>query len=222
MKKRVRILIIATLILPLVFTSCMTMLALWPNVNEPAGDRSMLIVEAGIGGPADSESLFNSNYTGWAPWVVKENGDLVPFKIFDAEGRLDSFFYAENLSPGTYTMKGFLHVYTDYSKLEDGVVCSYGPFEDYPYHVRQFLPLDQEVTLSLTPQTMDTFGRYFIDFSLVGGVSGTTDDRWEVVESSVLISGNAQDRKALRVAKNWRTENWMLWNEYNPEPAADE
>lgn len=222
MKKSLGILIVVVLILSLMFTSCMTLLALWPDVNEPIGDNSMLIVEAGIGNPAESESLFNSNFTGWAPWVIDDKGDLVPFRPFDIEGRLDSFFYSDNLGPGTYTMKGFLHVYTDYSRLDDSIVASYGPFNDYPYHIKQYLPIDEEVEISLSPKSIQTFGRYFINFSHVGGMSGTTDDRWKVIESSVLISGDKNDKKALRVAKNWKTPNWILWNEYNSELAADE
>jgi hypothetical protein len=201
----------------------MSLLALWPDVQPPADpSASMLVVEAGEGVKGDSESLFNSNATGWAPWVVDEQGKLVAFKPFDAESRLDSFFYAENVRPGTYTLKGFMHVYIDYGKLEDDQLASYGPFSDYPYHQKQFLPIENEVRVELGSGVIDTFGRYYITYEWKEGAAGTTDDRWKVAENSVSIAYDANDRKALRVAKNWATPNWKLWNERNPEEAADE
>lgn len=139
------------------------------------------------------------------------------FKPFDIESRLDTFFYAENLRPGTYTLKGFMHVYTDYGKLADDQSASYGPFEDYPYHVKQFMPISEEVTADLGSGVIDIFGRYFITYEWKDGSSGTTDDRWKVSEATVSIDYDADDRRALRVAKNWDTANWKLWNVRNPE-----
>jgi hypothetical protein len=222
MRKR-WLLVPASFALVLMLSSCMSMLGLWPDVEPPMNaSSSMLVVEAGEGAPGDSESLFNSNFTGWAPWVEDEHGNLIAFKPFDIESRLDSFFYAENLSPGKYTLKGFIHVYTDYSKLSDGELASYGPFAEYPYHERQFFQIDEPIVLDLEAAAIDSFGRYYITYDWKDGASGNTDDRWKVTESSVSIGYDAADRKALRVAKNWATPNWKLWNERNPEEAADE
>jgi len=210
------------LVIILSLSSCMSLLSLWPDVQPPTDQSaSMLVVEAGEGVIGDSDELFNSNATGWAPWVVDEQGKIVAFKPFDAESRLDSFFYAENLKPGNYTLKGFIHVYADYGKIPDEEVIYYGPFENYSYHVKQFLPIDKEVSINLEPGKIDSFGRYYITYNWKDGVSGTTDDRWKVIESSVKIAYDANDRKALRVAKNWATTNWTLWNERNSEEAAD-
>ncbi|MGM0432681.1 MAG: hypothetical protein ACQEQU_08205 [Spirochaetota bacterium] len=203
--------------------SCMTLAALFPVVDPPVSDEaSMIVVEVGEGIPGDSDALMNTNFTGWAPWVVDEAGELVTFKPFDTESRLDSFYYAPNLMPGTYTMKGFLHVYTDYGRLGDGSGASYGPFEDHYYHVKQFFPLDDELLLSLDPAIVDTFGSHYIQYEWKDGASGTTDDRWKVAEDSFSVVSEPENRRPLRVAKNWKTSNWKLWNERNPEEAADE
>ncbi|MFA7109731.1 MAG: hypothetical protein WC162_11370 [Sphaerochaetaceae bacterium] len=221
MKKKVTLALIVLLMI-VSLTSCMSLLALWPDVQPPVDQSaSMLIVEVGDGIRGDSEALFNSNATGWAPWVVDEQGNLIAFKPFDAESRLDSFFYAENLKPGKYTLKGFMHVYVDYEKIPDEEVIYYGPFEDYSYHVKQFFPIDKGVSINLESGNINTFGRYYITYNWKEGAAGTTDDRWKVSENSVKIVYDANDKKALRVAKNWATPNWTLWNERNSEEAAD-
>lgn len=224
MKKKKSILSFIIIIMIINLSSCMSLLGLWPDVAPPADQTSsMLVVEVGEGVPNESDSLFNSNATGWAPWVIDEKGDLVVFKPFDIESRLDSFFYAENINPGKYTLKGFIHVYIDYGKLDTSqTIASYGPFENYPYHVKQFLPIDEEVIVNLKPATIDTFGRYYITYDWKEGAPGTSDDRWKVLENSIKIISDSADRKALRVAKNWATPNWSLWNERNFETAADE
>lgn len=220
-KKLTTTLIFLVMILSL--NSCMSLAGLWPEVQPPMDQSvSMLVVEAGEGVKGNSDELFNSNATGWAPWVIDEQGNLVAFKPFDSESRLDSFFYAENIKPGKYTLKGFIHVYIDYGKLLENQTASYGPFENYPYHVKQFLPIDKEVSINLEPGKIDTFGRYYITYNWKDGISGTTDDRWKVLENSVKVVYDSNDKKALRVAKNWATPNWTLWNERNPEEAADE
>ncbi len=222
MRRSVRFLVGTAVVLPLLLTSCLSIMAFWPNVDPPVGDGSMLIVEAGVHNGSETQALWNTNVSGWAPWVVDDRGNEIPFKPFDTESRVDSFYYSENLSPGTYTLKGFMHVYVDYSILPEDIIPTYGPFSNYAYDLRQYFPLDREVTISLGSRSIETFGRYFVESKYVGGASGTTDDRWKMVESSVRISGDRNDRKAMRVAKNWATLNWTLWNAYNPETAADE
>jgi len=174
MKHIVKGLVLVVLVV-LVATSCMTLDAFFPGVEKPASaDKSMLIVEVGKGVPGDSEALINTNFTGWAPWVVDSRGEIVQFKPFDTESRLDSFFYAENLDAGEYTLKGFFHVYTDYGKLKDSDTPSYGPYQNYPYHVRQKFPLDNEVTVDLKKAEIATFGRYFIEYEWKEGASGSS------------------------------------------------
>ncbi|MFA5467600.1 MAG: hypothetical protein WC224_00915 [Sphaerochaetaceae bacterium] len=201
------------------FSSCISLESLWPNVAGPIdNEASLLVVEAGIAGEG---ALFNSNASGWAPWVVDAQGEVVPFKTFDGEPRLDSFFYSENLESGKYTLKGFFHVYIDYSKLPAEVIALYAPFDDYSYHVKQEFPLDEPVEVNLGKGEVATLGRYFITYSWTEGLTGTTDQRWRVNPSSVIISGDKSDKKALRVAQNWRTPHWTLWNLRNSEAAAD-
>lgn len=200
-------------------SSCISFGSLFPNVQSPnSSESSLLIVEAGSLGEG---VLFNSNATGWAPWVVDAKGEIVPFKTFDGESRLDSFFYSENLESGKYTLKGFFHVYIDYSKLPDNVYASYAPFANYSYHIKQEFPLDNPVEILLGKGEVATFGRYYISSEWEGGVAGTSDHRWRVNPSTLKISGDRGDEKALRVAKNWQTPNWTLWNLRNPAIAAD-
>ncbi len=200
-------------------SSCISLGSFFPNVVSPLeSDSSLLVVEAGIPGEGP---LFNSNASGWAPWVVDANGKMVPFKTFDAESRLDSFFYSENLASGKYTLKGFYHIFVDYSKLSEGTVALYDPFANYSYHVKQEFPLDKPVEIVLGKGEMATFGRYFISYNWVEGIAGSSDQRWRVNPSTIKISGDKDDQKALRVAQNWRTPNWTLWNQRNPAPAAD-
>ena len=153
--------------------------------------------------------------------MVDSKGDVVPFKTFDGESRLDSFFYSENLESGKYTLKGFYHVFIDYSKLPENVIASYGPFANYSYHVKQEFPLDKPVEIVLGKGEVATLGRYFITYNWTEGLAGTGDQRWRVNPATVKISGDQNDQKALRVAQNWRTPNWTLWNLRNPALAAD-
>jgi hypothetical protein len=204
-------------------TGCFALSGLFPNVEPPArSDTSMLVVEVGqVEAGGESSMIFNSNATGWAPWVEDSNGNLVKFRNFDAESRLDTLYYASNLIAGEYTLKGFLHVYIDYSRLKDGEIALYGPFENYHYHVVQKIPIANEVKLNLQSADIATFGRYYVNYNWVGGLAGTTDDRWKVNLSTVKITGDFKDKKALRVMKNWATPNWKLWNERNKEIASD-
>jgi hypothetical protein len=209
--------------LVLLLAGCMSLASFFPLVTNPLSPQSsMLVVEVGmLQADGSSVSMSNTNATGWAPWVVDANGNVVPFKNFDAESRLDSFYFAENVPAGEYTLKGFYHVYIDYSKSKDGEVASYGPFENYPYHVKQEFALAQPVKLTLNNAEMATFGRYYVQGQWREGAAGTTDDRWAMNEATVKITGDPSDKKALRVAKNWATPAWSDWNTRNPETAAD-
>lgn len=220
--RKVSTLILVSLLSLLSF-SCLSLASFFPTAEAPESPvSSMLVLEAGELDGSDSSALLNTNATGWAPWVEDARGNIIPFRPFDIESRLDSFYFSENLAAGAYTLKGFFHVYIDYSKLGPNVIASYGPFENYPYHVRQQFALESPVTITLKEAEMATFGRYFLTSNWVEGASGTTDERWKVVPGSVRITSNPDDKKALRVAKNWATPAWSAWNTRNPEKAADE
>jgi hypothetical protein len=220
MKKRV-ILGVGLLVIVLM-TGCFSFDLFFPGADPPVDGRvSMLIVEAGKREGGATENLTNWNATGWAPWVEDERGEIVVFRTFDAESRLDSLYWAENLRAGTYTLKGFFHVYLDYSLLPAGITTLYEPFGGKPWHIMQRFALDEPVTILLKEAQMESFGRYFISSAWVEGITGTSDDRWRVNPASVTIEGDRFDKKALRVMKNWATATWLAWNTRNTEKAAD-
>ncbi|MFA7672161.1 MAG: hypothetical protein WCY53_07920 [Sphaerochaetaceae bacterium] len=219
--KKIALLVLSVSII-LSLTGCFSFASLWPFVEAPdSPNDSMIVLEAGQIEDGRSTNLNNLNYSGWAPWVVDSNGNTVAFKNFDTESRLDSLYYAENLSAGTYTLKGFLHLYIDYSKLSEKEFASYGPFNNYHYHVTQKFELDKPVTLNLRAAEMATFGRYYISFEYTEGMWGTGDHRYRIKENSVSIKSDSSDKKALRVIKNWHTPGWKLWNPLNNEVASD-
>ena len=165
-------------------SSCISLGSLFPSVYAPIGnDSSLLVVEAGV--PAGG-ALFNSNASGWAPWVVDASGKVIPFRTFDGESRLDSLFYSANLESGTYYLRGFYHVFVDYSKLPEGEIPFYGPFENYPYHVKQTFPLERPVEIVIGKGEVATLGRYFISYDWVEGVAGISDQRWRVNPSTTI------------------------------------
>jgi hypothetical protein len=211
-----------TVLVVLSLTGCLSFASFFPYVDRPESPTaSMLVLEAGKLEEQRSSNLLNSNASGWAPWVVDSNGNVIPFRNLDSESRLDSLYYSENLKAGTYTLKGFYHVYIDYSLLPSGVIASYGPFENYSYHIKQEFPLEKPVTISLREAEMTTFGRYYIEANWKEGLAGTGDDRWKINPSTVKISSDVNDKKALRVIKNWYTDKWGEWNTRNKEQAAD-
>ncbi len=217
-------LLLVSAVTVLILASCSSITAMFPFAAAPvSAQASMLVVEAGTGKPAISDNLSNLNYSGWAPVVLDQTGKEVVFNNFDTESRLDSFFYAQNLPAGDYTLTGFMHVYADYGLYDSGkVVVSYEPYAKRPWHVRQVFPLSQPVKLSLKPGSVDTFGRYLFEFTYKEGASGKSNDRWMVKPASfkynAMLTG---DRRALRVMKNWTTPAWAPWNKLNPETAAD-
>lgn len=205
-----------------VLAGCTLFDTFFPAAQPPINDRaSMLVLEAGTRDGTATENLVNLNATGWAPWVEDEEGNIVAFMAFDAESRLDSLYWAENLSAGTYTLKGFLHVYADYSLLPDGIIMSYEPFAARPWHKVQKFALEEPTVIQLGEAQMKSFGRYFITSKWVEGALGSSDTRWMVAPASVVIDADPDDKKALRVMKNWATQTWLAWNSRNPERAAD-
>ena len=194
-------------------TGCMSIFTAL-SVDPPvSADASMLVLEASDG----NTYLTNVNYTGWAPVVEDANGSIVPFKMVNALADADTFYFAENVKPGTYVLKAFRHVYTDYNLLPAGVLPSYEPYVDNSYHVRQEFMLDKPVTITLGPAQMASFGKHAIASQWGGGASGTTNDRWKVVPSSVKITSSPNDRNMLKVVKGITNANWNPWNAMNPE-----
>jgi len=218
-----KLLLVCAVIIPML-VSCSSMTAMFPFAAVPASPQSsMLVVEVGTGKLGVSENLNNLNYSGWAPVVLDSSGKEVVFNNFDAESRLDSFFYAQNLQAGDYVLTGFMHVYADYGLFDSGkVILSYEPYAKKPYQVRQVFPLAQPVKVSLKPASVETLGRYLFEFTYKEGGSGKSNDRWMVKPSSFKYNSMLPgDRKALRVMKNWATPAWVPWNKLNPETAAD-
>ena len=198
-------------------TGCMSLFTAL-NIEPPvSAEASMLVLEA-----EDGETggyLVNNNATGWAPLIEDENGAIIPFKMVGILANVDTIYFAENLKAGTYTLKGFRHVYTDYGLLPDNVIPSYEPYVDEPYHIRQEFMLDKPVVIHLKAAQMESFGKYSIHYKWVGGAAGTTDDRWKARPDSVKITGDSKDRNALQVLKGFTNANWAPWNERNAEVA---
>ncbi|HCG63331.1 MAG: hypothetical protein A2Y31_04590 [Spirochaetes bacterium GWC2_52_13] len=208
-------LLVVALLVALTFTGCMSMFTAL-TVDPPVStDASMLVLEAEDGTTGDY--LFNTNATGWAPVVEDKNGAIVPFKMVNILADSDTFYFAENIMAGTYTLKGFRHVYTDYGLLPDGIIPNYEPYVSNPYHIRQEFMLDKPIVLQVKPAEMASFGKYSISSSWVGGAAGTTDDRWKVAPSSVKIVSNPADKNMLRAVKGITNANWAPWNARNPE-----
>jgi len=198
---------------------------LFPKVTKPTSpEMSMLIVQFAHDEGDKISSVANTNFSGWAPVVKGPDGSIIPFRNYDAGANITNIFYAENLVAGTYTLVGFYHVYTDYSLLdayekevEKAIIASYGPFENYPYHVKQIIPLKEPVTISLEPNKIMSLGSYAVKYRWVGGMGGTTDDRWKVVEDETSITqADPKSDTLLRYIKPWATPAWKKWNVKNP------
>ncbi len=193
-----------TVLVVLSLTSCLSFASFFPYVDQPESPTaSMLVLEAGKLEELRSTNLLNSNASGWAPWVVDSNGNIIPFRNLDAESRLDSLYYSENLKADTYTLKGFYHVYIDYSLLPAGVIASYGPFENYSYHVKQEFPLEKPVTIILKEAEMSSFGRYYIEADWKEGLTVL-----------ILADADSSSRKSRTVfskhADTWWPNIWQI------------
>ena len=104
-----------TVLVLIAITGCISLSMVGPPIESPhASESSMLIVDVS----GKTSAIENTGYSGWIPWVEDSTGHLVPFAMFDKDNRLDTFYYAENLTSGIYSVKGFIHVYADTAKLK--------------------------------------------------------------------------------------------------------
>lgn len=213
-----------TLVLLLIAVGFTSRAQLFPMVKKPvSADASMLVVQFAHDDNGTMRLMSNINVTGWAPAVKGPDGAIVPFRNYDAAADITNIYYAENLTPGVYTLIGFYHDYTDYSKLEEyrkikgpNYLAEYGPFKELPYHIKQLIPLEQPVEVTLEANKMQTFGSYAIAYKWVGGMAGTTDDRWKVVEDETKFTLIDPDSNyLLRYMKTWATPAWKKWNAKN-------
>ncbi|HPX06315.1 MAG TPA: hypothetical protein PLC17_10300 [Tenuifilaceae bacterium] len=196
---------------------------LFPKVSKPeSNEASMLVLQFGHTNDGKLETVTNLNFSGWAPAVINANGEIVPFRKYDAGADFTNIYYAENLAAGTYKLVGFYHVYIDYSKLDEmrkgnpDKMTKYAPYENLSYHVKQLFPLQDTVTVQLEANKVMTFGTYAVKYAWVGGLAGTTDDRWKANEEKTEVTtSKPDDNTVLRYIKTWATPAWKKWNAKN-------
>lgn len=197
---------------------------LFPRVDRPTSDdMSLLAVLFGHENDGEYETLSNTNFSGWAPAVKGPNGEYVKFRNFDTGSGITNIYYAENLPAGEYTLTGFFHVYTNYSKLEEykkqinnsSYMVNYAPYENRPYHVKQHIPLSEPVIVNLQPNSMQSLGTFAVKYQWFEGLAGTSDDRWRVIDETAISMEKPLDDHVLGFMKPWRTRSWRPWNEKN-------
>jgi len=194
----------------------------FPKVDKPtAPEMSLLVLQASKDEDGKAGKLQNVNFTGWVPAVVNAEGTAVPFRNFDAGADFTNIYYAENLTAGEYKLIGFYHIYTDYTKLEEyqkkfpSHLPSFTPYKDMPYHVKQLFSLPEPVIVALESNKIQTFGSYLIKFTWVGGMGGTTPDRWRAIEAKTSVTADPKNETVLRYMKTWANPAWKKWNEKN-------
>ncbi|MGE0076332.1 MAG: hypothetical protein AB7S48_00580 [Bacteroidales bacterium] len=215
--------IIFTLILVLGLGTMSINAQLFPRVTKPSSpEMSMLVIQFAHDDNGKMGNVNNMNFSGWAPAVMGPDGKVIPFRNFDAGADFTNIYYSENLPVGEYKLIGFYHVYIDYSKLDEvrkgapDKLTKYAPYEDLPYHVKQLVNLSEPVVVTLEPNKVMTFGTYAVKYKWFGGLAGTTDDRWRVVEDETSITvAEPQNNTVLRYIKSWATPAWKKWNAKN-------
>jgi hypothetical protein len=196
---------------------------LFPKVDKVASpEMSMLVIQFAHDNEGKMENVSNLNFTGWAPVVEGPDGKIVKFRNFDAGADMTNIYYAENIEAGEYTLKGFNHLYTNYTKLDEyknetgEQFAKYAPYENLPYHEVQFFALSNPVVINLEPNKIMSFGSFAVKYKWVSGAAGTTDDRWKAIEDySAITLEKPYDDYVLRYIKPWRTPAWKKWNEKN-------
>lgn len=197
---------------------------LFPSVDkESSPEMSMLAIKFGSENDGKMENVINNNFTGWAPIVKDKDGNIIRFRNFDAGANFTNIYYVENLKAGEYTLVGFIHVYTDYDKLDEyrkqigrDFLPSYGPYEENIYHIKQLFSLKEPIVINLEPNKMMSFGSFAVKYKWVGGLAGTTNDRWKMDENFTSITTEKPlDDEVLRYMKSWATPKWKKWNAKN-------
>ncbi len=197
---------------------------LFPTVNRPSSDEmSMLVLQFGHMNEGEYDIVTNMNFTGWVPAVKGADGEIVQFRTFDSGVDITNIYYAENLEAGEYTLTGFYHIYNDYSLLREyresinnsDYRPRYAPYANKPYQVKQFIALDEDIIINLEPNSMASLGSFAVKFRWLLGATGTSDDRWKVVDKEITMV-NPFDDHVLRYMKPWRTRAWRGWNAKNP------
>ena len=213
MRKMLKIATVFVLVM-FVFTGCaslFTALMVDPPLDE---NSSMLVVEMG----SNNDYLVNNNFTGWAPLVEDENGNIIVMQMINAIVDAQTIYIAPNIRPGKYTMIGIRHVYTDYGLLLDSDSPNYEPYVERPYHVQQDFLLDESVEITVGQREMVTLGHYNIAYEWNGGGFADKDDRWRVLPSTLKITSDPMSTNVLRAIKgSLSSDTWELWNERNPE-----
>ena len=172
---------------------------------------SMLVMEVGNKSGPYSSSMTNNGNTGWVPWVVDDQGELVRFKLYDNDLRLDSLYYAQGVRPGTYTLKGFIHIWADTSISPKLSAFSYNPYDNLPYQRRQEFVLQEPMVINLGEAQIASFGRYFIKAVWKGGYASSAYDRWMINPMTYSVEALPGDSKALEVLESWKNTAWLAW-----------
>jgi len=198
---------------------------LFPSVSKPSSpDASMIVLQFGIDDAGKLIGCANTSAFAWVPVVKDSDGNIIKFRVFNGGVDMTTIFYKENLKAGEYTLEGFNHVYLDYGKLdayriEKGTkeAAKEAPYDNLPYDVVQFFALDEPVKLNLEPNKIMSFGNYGVKYKYKGGLAGTTDDRWMLVEDETkIILANSEDQSLLNYISSWATKKWRMWNAKNP------
>lgn len=198
---------------------------MFPKVSKAkSDDMSMLALQFASDENGGLTNVVNANWSMWIPAVTDSDGNLVEFRHFGAGSDVNNIYYAENLEAGEYTLTGFYHIYSDYGKLEEykkergeSYLAEKAPYKNLPYHVKQHITITEPVKVNLGADKMMSLGSYAVKFMYVGGVGGTTDDRWKTIEQETMITMEEPNNDfILSYMKPWATKKWKVWNAKNP------
>ena len=188
-------------------TGCMSLVMVGPPVKPPAtSDSAMLVADVSLDTNNKISAIENSAYSAWIPWIEDSSGQLVEFSIFDQDSRLDTFYYAENLNSGIYTVKGFIHVYADTTKLKKFAVPSYEPYAGHDFQRKQYIELPNSYQILLEPGHIASLGRFYITYVR------TDKKQWSADLKKTSIKHFASNKRIFDIIPTWFSPNWVLWN----------
>ena len=184
---------------------------------------SMLALQFAHDENGELTNVINTNWSGWIPAVTATDGSLVNFRHFGAGADVNNIYYAENLKAGEYTILGFYHIYSDYGKLDEykkekgeSYVAEKAPYKNLPYHIKQLIALKEPVKVNLEANKMMSLGNYAVEFKYLGGLNGTTNDRWKTIEEETKLTKEEPNNDyILKYMKSWATKKWKMWNAKN-------